>query len=119
MIFSSPRIPIVSYVAIGAPVISYTVPGGTNKLLKMIGLCTVPGQFIQIHDTAAAPGALAVPIITYQVPAGFGQKLEFDFSDVEGLNFINGITFASSSTSYTYTASAAPTFSGAIFYIPL
>jgi hypothetical protein len=124
MIFTSEKVVASNTVsrqsmgAAGTLVVSSSV-NSARKLLKAFGYINVAGQFIQLHNLAAAPVLGNIPLMTLASSTGAGQNWMFDFSSdlINGLDLSVGITIASSSTAPTFTASAAPTLSGLIIYI--
>lgn len=64
-------------------------------------------RYIQIHDTATVPGAGAVPTFSFLVPASSQIVIGSDFFTDNGVTLDNGIAFAFSTTSNTYTAATA------------
>ena len=72
-----------------------------------IGGYTTTTQFIQIHDTLAAPTAGAVP--KFVIPITANQPFSIDFG-IYGLPMLNGIFITNSTTGPTLTAGAADTF---------
>lgn len=63
----------------------------------------VTAQFLQIHDSAAAPAGGAVP--NFSIPIAAGAPFSVDFG-AYGMFCANGIQIAISSTQHTYTAGA-------------
>lgn len=64
---------------------------------------------VQVFDANALPSAGAHPILELQVPAGTQSSLDLD-KDTKDLNFVNGLTIACSSTTWSYTSVAAAMF---------
>lgn len=64
-------------------------------------------RWIQLHNTATVPAGAAVPLLTFQVPAGGSIVIGADFFTAAGLHFTTGIAFAFSTTAATYTAATA------------
>lgn len=64
-------------------------------------------RYLQLHNTATTPSASAVPVISIPVPASSTTVIGTDFFNSSGINFSNGIAFAFSTTSGTYTAGTA------------
>lgn len=64
-------------------------------------------RFFQLHDTATVPDASAVPAIEFPVGIGALLVVGTEFFTAMGLLFDNGIAFAFSTTSGTYTAGSA------------
>lgn len=67
-----------------------------------------PAQYIQVHDSAAAPSNGAVPKISLPVAIGSVSPVPFalDFG-LLGRGFVNGIYICNSTTGETLTAGAA------------
>jgi len=61
--------------------------------------------YLQLHDSAAAPAAGAVPFYSMLVPAGGTYSWA---PAANGRTFVNGLWVGCSSTPDTYTASAGP-----------
>jgi hypothetical protein len=70
-------------------------------LLSLIGYNNGPDQFLQLHDSAAAPATGAVPLFTSKVPGG--QPFSLDVP----MKFSNGIHVTNSTTAATLTLGAA------------
>lgn len=87
----------------GALVQQLSVAAAKARLYSLTVLNTGPDQWIQLHDSAAAPSAAAVPKIS--IPVGGSQFASFDFND--GRLFRAGIFVVNSTTAATYTAGAA------------
>lgn len=64
-------------------------------------------RYIQLHDTATTPSAAAVPKYTFAIPAGLTVIVGTDFFGQGGVEFVNGVAFAFSTTEATYTAATA------------
>lgn len=64
-------------------------------------------RYTQLHATATVPGGGAVPAWTMLVPPASTAIFGEDFFSEEGINFVNGIAFAFSTTEATYTAATA------------
>lgn len=82
---------------------SRVVKTSSGDFFRVKGYSTAAG-FIQVHNTAAVPGAAAVPIISFAIAAN--QNFEEDYADLP-FNFSTGITVVFSTTQATYTAGTA------------
>jgi hypothetical protein len=65
-------------------------------------------QFIQVHDSAAAPADTAIPKIVITVPASSNFSIEI--AGIKGVSFTNGIYLCNSSTVATKTIGLADCF---------
>jgi len=64
-------------------------------------------RFLQIHNTATTPSGGATPVLSYLVPATGAISIDSASLGAGGTAFTNGIAFAFSTTSTTYTAATA------------
>jgi len=73
-------------------------------LYGISGYNSGPAQFIQLHDSASAPANGVVPVLNISVAATSNYSIDFG---VYGMNFVNGLYVANSTTAPTLTAGAA------------
>ena len=64
-------------------------------------------RYLQVHDTAGTPAAAAVPKFEIPVAAGDFNSIGEDMLGRAGVYFGNGIAYAWSTTSGSYTAATA------------
>ena len=74
-------------------------------------------RYLQIHNTASAPTASAVPLYTFAIPASGSIVIGNDFFTNAGAYFSTGIGFAVSTSAGTYTAATAADHYTNIHYI--
>jgi hypothetical protein len=77
------------------------IKSASGQLLSLVGFNYGPDQFIQLHETEAAPAANAVPIFVFFVPSN--QPYSFDTP----FKFTGGLFVVNSTVRDTYTAGAA------------
>lgn len=78
------------------------IKSGSGQLVSLIGFNNgASEQYIQIHDSAEAPGAGAVPIFVFKVGAGATFGLDTP------IKFTQGLWVCNSSSAATLTAGGA------------
>lgn len=103
----SPESPPLGNKGTSAYAASLVVKNAKGKLYGFTVYNSGAAQFIQIHDATALPANTAVPLMVFAV--GAASNLPIDFG-VHGLQLVNGIVIANSTTGPTLTTGAADCF---------